>query len=154
VDRRTVRELHGGARAVLRQARHLASEGHLSAQFREPRVQDFLGPPLGDHPRLRVRRALVRRHLVEHGLLAGPLAVLPGHPGRVRAARRVDRVENAQVVEDLLGPGLDSLAARSGEQRRRALHHQCLHPAPGEVDAEGESGGARSHDQDIHRLSP
>ena len=44
----------------------------------------------------------------------------PSRPGS-RAAGRADRVQHAEVVEDLHGARLDALAARAGEQRVRPL---------------------------------
>src|SRR5205085_931682 len=68
------------------------------------------------------------------------------------AARREDRVQDAEVVEDFHRARLDPLAARAGGEPGAALHDQPVHPAPGEVHAEGESGGAGAHDQYVHVL--
>ncbi|AOR32474.1 hypothetical protein BFF78_16630 [Streptomyces fodineus] len=151
---RTVGEPHGHALGVLSQAGHPAPEGNRAARLHQPRVQHLLRAPLRDHPRLGERRALVRLDLLEHRLFADPLAVLPDHPRRIGTARRPDRLQYAQVVEDFQGAGLDPLAAGAGEQGPRPLHHQSVHAPAGEVDAEGQAGGARAHDQDIHRESP
>ncbi|CAM5709561.1 hypothetical protein STENM327S_00451 [Streptomyces tendae] len=57
------------------------------------------------------------------------------------------RVDDAEVVEDLHGAGLEALAP----ERRTpgALQDQRVHPAPGQVDTEGEAGGAGADDQHV-----
>lgn len=139
---------------VLCQPYELPAEGHLSSQFRQPRVQDLLRAPLRHHPRLRVRRVLARLGRVEHPVLAGPPAVLPDHPHRVGAARRADRVQHPQIVEDLHRARLDALAPRAREQRLRPLDDQRVHTAPGEVDAERQAGRARAHHQYVRVHDP
>ncbi len=100
---------------VLGEAGDLAVEGHPAAQLVEPGPQDLLGAPLRHHPRGAVRRVLGGLGRVEHALLGDPFAVLPDHPDRVLTTRREDRVQDAEVVEDLHRARLDPLAARAGE---------------------------------------
>ncbi len=142
-------EVRGDALRVLCDPGDLVVEGDPAAQFREPRGQDLLRAPLRHHPRPVVRRVLARLGRLEHVVLTDPLAVPPDHADRVGGAHRVDRVDDAEVVEHLHRAGLEALAPRAREQRAGALQHQRVHPAPGEVDAQGETGGARADDQYI-----
>ncbi|MDQ1048108.1 hypothetical protein QFZ76_006344 [Streptomyces sp. V4I2] len=149
-------EAHGHPFGVLLQPHRLPAEVHPPAELLQTREQDLLGAPLRNHPRLGVRGVLGRLGRVEHPVLAHPLPVLPDHPDRIAAPAREDRVEHAEVVEHLHRARLDALAARAGEQPLRPLHHQRVHAPPGEVDAQGEAGGAGAHDQYIrlHSCSP
>lgn len=140
-------EVRGDALRVLRDTDDLVAEGDPAAQFREPRGQDLLRAPLRHHPRPVVRRVLARLGRVEHVVLADPLAVPPDHADRVGAAHRVERVDDAEVVEDLHGAGLEALAPRAREQLPGALQDQRVHAAPGQLDTEGEPGGAGADDQ-------
>lgn len=146
------REAHAHAEVVLVEPDDLTPELHPPAQLLQPGEEDLLRPPLRHHPRhgeRRVRGRLLQLGRVEHPVLAQPLAVLPDHPDRVGPAVREDRVQDAEVLQDLHGARLDALAARPREQSVRLLHDQRVHTPPGEVDAERQTGRARTHDQDI-----
>lgn len=59
------------------------------------------------------------------------------------------RFQGAEVLQDLQGARLQALAARAGGQGRGAFDEQGVGAAAGEVDREGESGGAGADDQDV-----
>ncbi len=137
---------------VLGEAGDLAVEGHPAAQLVEPGPQDLLGAPLRHHPRGR-RTASPRW----------------SRPGRTCSARRPVRRPARPSRPGTRRPPRGSRPGRRGRRRPpscaagspcrasrgepgAALHDQRVHPAPGEVHAEGESGGAGAHDQYVHVL--
>ncbi|GGV03012.1 hypothetical protein GCM10010502_67080 [Kitasatospora aureofaciens] len=65
------------------------------------------------------------------------------------ARDRSDPVEHAEVLQDLQGARLESLAARAGKEPRTAFDGQGGDAVPGEVECEGEAGGPGSDDQDV-----
>ncbi len=115
-------------------------------------MQQFLGAPLREHPDRGERHGRVRDDrpgAPDEVPLALRFAVLPvQHPG-VGPAGGTDGGEQAEVLEDLLGPGLEPLAARAGEQRPRLLDQQRGDSAPGQVAGEGQAGRAGADNEDL-----
>lgn len=110
-DRVSGGEVRGHRVRVLFDRHQLAAELHPPAEFREPLEQDLLRAPLRHHPRVGVRGVVTRLRRVEHPVLADPCAVLPDHADGIGATHGVDRVQHAEVVEDLPRARLDPLAA-------------------------------------------
>ncbi len=137
---------------VLVEAAQRGAEDDLAAEFAQPLVQQLLGAPLREHPDRGERHGRVRGDrpgAPDEVPLALRLAVLPAqHPG-VGPTGGMDGGEQAEVLEDLLGPGLESLAARAGEQRPGLLDQQRGDSAPGEVAGEGQAGRAGADDKDL-----
>lgn len=109
--RRPCGELGRHSVRVLAEPRQGRTESDSARELRQARVQDLLGAPLREQPRLAVRRGVRGPGALEHVVLPLAAAVLPDHADRSLAARGEDRVHDAEVVEDLHRAGLDALAA-------------------------------------------
>jgi len=68
---------------------------------------------------------------------------------RIKSTDRNDSIENAQILEYLLGPRLDSLAARAAKRVVERLDEPEGHAAPSKVDGERQAGRARAADEHI-----
>ncbi len=135
---------------VLGEGIQAGAERDRAAQLGQPRVLDLQIPPLREQQHGAVRGGRRRDAGLHHHLLVDHAAVRPDAPRRVRPAGLQDGVEHAEVLVHLLGARLDAVAAGAGRQPVQALQDEGAHAAPGEVEAEGQAGGAGAGDQYVH----
>ena len=143
------RGLEGGRDtvAVLLRSGQSGVELHEPAELLDSAAERGVGVVLGDQQRVRVGHVVAGLARVEHGAGQNERAEVDPEFRVVRAVLD-DLVQDAEILEDLLGAGLDSFGAGAGETLVGCADDPNIDVAVQQICGDRESGGAASDDQD------